>query len=119
MTTTSWISAPAVSAGRWLGPDMVFAFGGRRGQARLGEPLHQSTRRPGPRHAYRGGVREIATGVWHWRGGPPEWTPGQTWERMVSCYAIDTGADLLLFDPVDVPAELRERASAVMLTCPW
>jgi hypothetical protein len=57
-------------------------------------------------------VREIATGVWHWRAAHPEWTPGQTWERMVSCYAIDTGADLLLFDPVDVPAELRERASA-------
>ncbi len=25
----------------------------------------------------------------------------------------------MLFDPVDVPAELRERAGAVVLTCPW
>ena len=64
-------------------------------------------------------MREIATGVWHWRAAHPEWAPGQTWDRMVSCYAIDSGADLLLFDPVDVPAELRERASAVVLTCPW
>jgi glyoxylase-like metal-dependent hydrolase (beta-lactamase superfamily II) len=26
---------------------------------------------------------------------------------------------VLLFDPVDVPAEFFERASAVVLTCPW
>jgi glyoxylase-like metal-dependent hydrolase (beta-lactamase superfamily II) len=38
---------------------------------------------------------------------------------MVSSYAVDTGEHVLLFDPVDVPAELRERATAVVLTCPW
>jgi glyoxylase-like metal-dependent hydrolase (beta-lactamase superfamily II) len=38
---------------------------------------------------------------------------------MVSSYAVDTGEHVLLFDPVDVPTELRERASAVVLTCPW
>ena len=38
---------------------------------------------------------------------------------MVSSYAVDTGEDVLLFDPLDVPAELRERANAVVLTCPW
>ena len=38
---------------------------------------------------------------------------------MVSSYAVDTGEAVLLFDPLDVPAELRERASAVVLTCPW
>ena len=31
---------------------------------------------------------------------------------MVSCYAVDTGEGVLLFDPLDVPAELRERANA-------
>jgi glyoxylase-like metal-dependent hydrolase (beta-lactamase superfamily II) len=64
-------------------------------------------------------MREVATGVWHWKAAHPEWKPGQTWDRMVSSYAVDTGEDVLLFDPVDVPAELRERATAVVLTCPW
>jgi hypothetical protein len=35
----------------------------------------------------------------------PEWKQGQTWDRMVSSYAVDTGDDVLLVDPVDVPAE--------------
>ncbi len=64
-------------------------------------------------------MREIATGVWHWKAAHPEWTPGQDWDRIVSCYAVDTGEHVLLFDPVDPPAELRERAGAVVLTCPW
>ena len=64
-------------------------------------------------------MREVATGVWHWKAAHPEWKPGQEWDRMVSSYAIDTGEDVLLFDPVEVPAELRERATAVVLTCPW
>ena len=38
---------------------------------------------------------------------------------MVSSYAVDTGEGVLLFDPLDVPPGLRERATAVVLTCPW
>jgi glyoxylase-like metal-dependent hydrolase (beta-lactamase superfamily II) len=64
-------------------------------------------------------MREVATGVWHWRAAHPEWKPGQTWDRMVSSYAVDAEEGLLLFDPLDVPLELRERAIAVVLTCPW
>jgi glyoxylase-like metal-dependent hydrolase (beta-lactamase superfamily II) len=64
-------------------------------------------------------MREVATGVWHWKAAHPEWKPDQTWDRMVSSYAVDTGEGVLLFDPLDVPTELRERASAVVLTCPW
>ena len=64
-------------------------------------------------------MREVATGVWHWTAAHPEWKPGQTWDRMVSSYAVDTGSDVLLFDPLDVPPHLRERATAVVLTCPW
>jgi glyoxylase-like metal-dependent hydrolase (beta-lactamase superfamily II) len=37
----------------------------------------------------------------------------------VSSYAIETGDGVLLFDPLDVPAEMLERATAVVLTCPW
>jgi hypothetical protein len=58
-------------------------------------------------------VREVATGVWHWKAAHPEWNPGQTWDRMVSSYAVDTREEVLLFDPVDVPPELLERATAV------
>jgi glyoxylase-like metal-dependent hydrolase (beta-lactamase superfamily II) len=64
-------------------------------------------------------MRAIATGVWHWRGEHPEWKPGQSWDRLVSSYAVDTGEDVLLFDPAGVPPELRARATAVVLTCPW
>jgi glyoxylase-like metal-dependent hydrolase (beta-lactamase superfamily II) len=64
-------------------------------------------------------MREITTGVWHWKAPHPEWNERQTWDRTVSSYAIDTGADFLLFDPLEVPAELLERATAVVLTCPW
>jgi hypothetical protein len=60
-------------------------------------------------------MREVVTGVWHWTAPHPEWKPGQTWDRLVSSYAVDTGEAVVLFDPVDVPAELRERASAVVL----
>jgi hypothetical protein len=64
-------------------------------------------------------MREVATGVWHWRAPHPEWKPDQTWDRVVSSYAIETEEGVLLFDPVEVPAELVERAIAVVLTCPW
>jgi glyoxylase-like metal-dependent hydrolase (beta-lactamase superfamily II) len=64
-------------------------------------------------------MREVATGVWHWQAAHPEWNERQTWDEIVSSYAVDTGDNVLLFDPLDVPAELLERASAVVLTCPW
>jgi len=64
-------------------------------------------------------LRSSPTAVWQCRAAHPEWKPGQKWERMVSSYAVETEEGVLLFDPLDVPAELRERASAVVLTCPW
>src|SRR3954454_6833211 len=42
---------------------------------------------------------------------------------LVSSYAIDDGARLLLFDPLAPPAQLEqladERETAIVLTCPW
>ena len=64
-------------------------------------------------------MREVVAGVWHWKGAHPDWKPGQDWDQQVSSYAVDIGEGLVLFDPVEVPAELRERAVAVVLTCPW
>ncbi|GIU95488.1 MAG: hypothetical protein KatS3mg012_1945 [Gaiellaceae bacterium] len=64
-------------------------------------------------------MREVTAGVWHWKAPHPEWNDRQEWERLVSSYAIDTGDAVLLFDPLDVPPALLERADAVVLTCPW
>jgi hypothetical protein len=45
-------------------------------------------------------VREVRTGVWHWEAQHPEWNERQWWGPLVSSYAIDDGARLLLFDPL-------------------
>jgi glyoxylase-like metal-dependent hydrolase (beta-lactamase superfamily II) len=68
-------------------------------------------------------VRELAPDLWHWGARHPDWEPGEPWGPEVSSYAIDDGERLLLFDPLDVPSELQERASdrepVVVLTAPW
>jgi glyoxylase-like metal-dependent hydrolase (beta-lactamase superfamily II) len=68
-------------------------------------------------------VHEVRTGVWHWETRHPEWNDRQWWGPLVSSYAIDDGARLLLFDPLGPPAELEELAAArepaIVLTCPW
>ena len=64
-------------------------------------------------------MRELRHGVWHWQSPHPDWDEEQWWPQLVSSYAIDLGDDLLLFDPLAVPDELRERATAVVLTAPY
>ena len=68
-------------------------------------------------------MREVRTGVWHWETQHPEWNERQWWGPLVSSYAIDDGASLVLFDPLSPPAEIeklaRERDTAIVLTCPW
>jgi hypothetical protein len=64
-------------------------------------------------------VEELRPGLWHWRTAHPEWTGEEWWPQEVSSYAIEVGDDLLLFDPLAVPEELRERATAVVLTAPY
>jgi hypothetical protein len=44
-------------------------------------------------------VRQVQRGLWHWEAPHPDWKPGEEWAEMVSSYAIDDGARLLLFDP--------------------
>ena len=48
----------------------------------------------------------------------PVWNEEKGWPELVSSYAIELGDDLLLFDPLSVPNELRQRATAVVLTSP-
>jgi glyoxylase-like metal-dependent hydrolase (beta-lactamase superfamily II) len=68
-------------------------------------------------------VREVRAGVWHWEARHPEWNERQWWGPLVSSYAIDDGARLVLFDPLAPPAEIeklaKERETAIVLTCPW
>ena len=67
-------------------------------------------------------ARELRAGLWHWQAPHPEWTPDERWPELVSSYAIDDGARLLLFDPQSVPDEVLGRAAGrelvVVLTAP-
>ncbi len=68
-------------------------------------------------------MREVRAGIWHWEARHPEWNERQWWGPLVSSYAIDDGARLLLFDPLAPPAQIEklagERDTAIVLTCPW
>ena len=64
-------------------------------------------------------MEELRPGIWHWRSPHSDWDEDQWWPELVSSYAIELGDDLLLFDPLAVPEELRERATAVVLTAPY
>jgi hypothetical protein len=66
------------------------------------------------------GVRELRPGLWHWQAPHPDWNEEQSWwPELVSSYAIELGDEFVLFDPLAVPEELRERATAVVLTAPY
>ena len=65
-------------------------------------------------------MHEVQAGIWHWQAPHPEWNArGAAWGRVVSSYAIEVDDELILFDPLAVPGELEERATAIVLTCPW
>ena len=63
-------------------------------------------------------MRELRPRVWHWQAPHPGWNEEQEWPEAVSSYGIELGSDFVLFDPLAVPGELRERATAVVLTAP-
>jgi hypothetical protein len=64
-------------------------------------------------------TREVRPGVRNWQTRHPDWGEEEWWPPEVSSYAIEVGDDLLLFDPLGVPDELRGRATAVLLTAPY
>jgi hypothetical protein len=64
-------------------------------------------------------VRELCPGVWHWQSPHPERTSDESWPELVSSYAIELGDEFVLFDPLAVPDQLQERATAVVLTAPY
>jgi hypothetical protein len=64
-------------------------------------------------------MRELRPGIWHWQSPHPDWDAEQWWPQLVSSYALTLGDDVVLFDPLAVPDEIRERATAVVLTAPY
>lgn len=68
-------------------------------------------------------MRELRPGLWHWQATHPQWETGEPWGPEVSSYAVDDGERLLFFDPIAPPGELEalaaDRATAIVLTCPW
>jgi hypothetical protein len=62
---------------------------------------------------------ELRAGIWHWKAPHPDWSAEESWSQEVSSYGIELGDDFLLFDPLSPPDELRERATAVVLTAPY
>jgi hypothetical protein len=64
-------------------------------------------------------MRELRPGVWDWQALHPEWSEEQWWPELVSSHGVELGDDLVLFDPLSVPDELRERATAIVLTAPY
>ena len=64
-------------------------------------------------------MRELQPGLWHWQAPHPDWNEEEWWPEVVSSYAVELGDDFVLFDPLSVPDELRERATAVGLTAPY
>ena len=64
-------------------------------------------------------MRELRPGLWHWQAPHPDWDGEGRWLELVSSYAVELGDDLVLFDPLSVPDELRGRATAVALTAPY
>jgi hypothetical protein len=66
-------------------------------------------------------MEELRPGIWYWQAPHPDWggEEQEWWPELVSSYAIELGDDLLLFDPLAVPDDVRRRATAVVLTAPY
>ena len=64
-------------------------------------------------------MRQLRPRIWPWQSPHPEWNEEQSWPALVSSYGIELGDDFVLFDPLAVPDELRDRATAVVLTAPY
>ena len=48
-------------------------------------------------------VRDIAPGLWLWRQAHWEWREGDDWEPEVSSFAVESGGEVILLDPLAPP----------------
>jgi hypothetical protein len=68
-------------------------------------------------------VQELRPGLWSWTAPHPDWTEGEEWGPDVRSYAYDSGACLVLFDPISPPSLVEGLIEAqevgVVLTAEW
>ncbi len=68
-------------------------------------------------------MKAITAGLWYWTAPHPDWTPNEPGDQAVTSYAIEDGEQVLLFDPIDPPAEIlgptTQRDVVIVLTAPW
>jgi glyoxylase-like metal-dependent hydrolase (beta-lactamase superfamily II) len=71
-------------------------------------------------------LRDIAPGLWIWRGEHPDWKPNQGWDGMVTSTYVESGGERIVIDPLSPPGTAGEiwarldeaRPSAVVITKP-
>lgn len=71
-------------------------------------------------------MQELRPGLWTWTAIHPAWSASGSndeWGPAVRSYAYDTGACLVLFDPISPPSLfdglIESQDIAVVLTAPW
>ncbi|MBI3745715.1 MAG: MBL fold metallo-hydrolase [Chloroflexi bacterium] len=61
-------------------------------------------------------IRDVAPGLWLWRQRHWEWREGDDWEPEVSSFVVESGAEVVLIDPLAPPPnegrEVYERLTA-------
>src|SRR5687767_10036302 len=48
-------------------------------------------------------IRDVAPGLWLWRQPHWEWEEGTDWEPEVASFAVETGGEVVLLDPLAPP----------------
>jgi hypothetical protein len=44
-------------------------------------------------------IRDVTTGLWVWRVKNPFWEPGLDWEPLTASTCVESGGEILVFDP--------------------
>jgi glyoxylase-like metal-dependent hydrolase (beta-lactamase superfamily II) len=53
-------------------------------------------------------VRDVADGLWLWRQPHPDWQEGLDWGPAVSSFAVASGGEVVLLDPLAPPPSAHE-----------
>ena len=52
-------------------------------------------------------VRDVTIGLWLWRQRHWEWREGDDWEPVVASFAVESGGEMVLLDPLAPPPSAR------------
>jgi Metallo-beta-lactamase superfamily len=71
-------------------------------------------------------LRDIAPGLWIWRGEHPDWRPNQGWDGLVTSTYVESGGERIVIDPLSPPGTAGDtwvrldeaRPTAVVITKP-